>query len=97
MPNRRYQRGRRTEYEVIAELQKQGYHAFRSAGSKSSFDVIGINSEVIKLIQVKTIKKKKSFKAEIEELKSIKNIPENAWKELWIKKDRKGFEVRVIE
>jgi len=43
MPNKRYISGRNFEYKVKQELEKLGWYVIRSAGSKSLFDLIGIN------------------------------------------------------
>lgn len=53
--NKNYQKGRRKEYSVKWKLEELGMIAFRSAGSHSPIDVIGIDPErkLIKLIQCK--------------------------------------------
>lgn len=44
MPNRNYINGRRKEYKVMQQLKKIGCDiVFRSAGSHSEIDVIGID------------------------------------------------------
>ena len=55
MPNKNYVKGRRKEYDLVHRLRAKGYTAFRSAGSHSPIDVIGIdggNKRII-LIQAK--------------------------------------------
>lgn len=55
MPNRNYINGRAREYKVKWALERLGMISFRSAGSHSPIDVIGIDPEkrIIKLIQCK--------------------------------------------
>lgn len=55
MPNRNYINGRAKEYRVMNKFKQEGLVAFRSAGSHSPIDVIGINplSKQIFLIQCK--------------------------------------------
>ena len=44
MPNLNYQAGVRLERKVKAKLEEEGYEAFRSAGSHSNYDVVGIKN-----------------------------------------------------
>ena len=55
MPNRNYKSGRKKEYRIMHKFQKEGYIVTRAAGSKSPFDLIGINRKRrrIVFIQVK--------------------------------------------
>jgi hypothetical protein len=55
MPNKNYINGRRKEYAVMHKFKDLGMISFRSAGSHSPIDVIGIDTEkhIIKLIQCK--------------------------------------------
>ena len=55
-----YRKGRRLEYKVVNQLRKDGFLAFRSAGSHSPIDVIGIHAvkKEIRLIQCKAGKSK---------------------------------------
>jgi len=67
MPNKKYQRGRRAEYKLMRELEEDGFSTIRAAGSHGVYDVIGFkwnnNDEmVIRLIQVKKIKKESKGK-----------------------------------
>ena len=43
MPNRSYLKGKAKEWRIKQKFQKEGYIVIRSAGSKSPFDLIGIN------------------------------------------------------
>ena len=59
MPNKNYINGRSKEYRVMNRLKAIGFDiVFRSAGSHSSIDVIGI-SKKLKLIQFVQCKPKK--------------------------------------
>lgn len=74
-----YKKGRRKEYKICEELRKEGFDiVFRSAGSHSPIDVIGINTEEkrIKLIQSKrTLKESMDF---VEEKLKAKIESENS-------------------
>ena len=48
MPNKNYQSGRSFEYRVKKYFEKQGYYVMRSAGSKSPFDLIAIETNYTK-------------------------------------------------
>ena len=52
MPNRNYVKGRAKEYKTVHELKDRGYIAFRSAGSHSPFDVVGIHKRLRKVVFV---------------------------------------------
>ena len=69
MPNKNYEKGRRKEYKVREALRAEGFIAFRSAGSHSPIDVVGINVKkgCIHLIQVKSGKMSDSARQKIEE------------------------------
>lgn len=74
MPNANYIKGRRKEYKIKNELLSEGCDiAQRTAGSRSPFDVIGINidKKIIKLIQCKpdTMSKKDQDKIRNENIK----------------------------
>ena len=43
--NKNYESGRRFEYRVKEYLEKKGYYVMRSAGSKSPFDLIAIQTK----------------------------------------------------
>jgi Holliday junction resolvase len=98
MTNNRYIKGRAAEYQIIHRLMDEGWLVFRTAGSHGMFDIIALDSENIRLIQVKAVagrgagysKKEESF---------IKNlaVPDNVSKEIWVKKPRKEWVVNVFE
>jgi len=100
MPNRNYKKGYRYERKTMSKLFELGYLPLRMAGSHSPFDVIGIGERDIKLIQVKSTKKKltdsviHSYKEE-KILKKIK-VPRNCSKEIWIYGNRE-FKKLIIK
>lgn len=63
MPNNAYLRSTRRERELVNDLRAKGYHACRSAGSHSPWDVWAFHPETghVVLIQVKTKKGKRSL------------------------------------
>jgi Holliday junction resolvase len=72
MPNKNYVNGRRKEYKLVHALKEKGFIAFRSAGSHSPFDVVGVNMEkrVILFCQLKPEShSKKETKRLLEEYK----------------------------
>ncbi len=56
MPNKNYIKGKNYEQELVRTAKKDGFLAFRSAGSHSPIDVVIIDDEakIIWLIQAKT-------------------------------------------
>jgi len=84
----RYKKGRVLEEKAKKELMEAGYYPIRSAGSKGLFDIIGISSVDIILIQVKS-----NRRASAKEVSLIKKFPcaENVKKSIWVWHDRKGF------
>jgi len=83
-----YQKGRAIEYKCANELKKQGYFVQRSAGSHSCIDLIGVDINNIRLIQVKSVKNGKYAKYNYKEPNIRKlcelPVPSNCRKELWI-------------
>jgi len=85
MTNKNYIRGYNIERKALKELEKEGFFSIRSAGSHSKFDIVAINKNEIRLIQLKSVRTKYySFKKEIEELKKFNNYPKNTTIELWV-------------
>lgn len=89
MANKKYVKGRKGEYEFMKLLEKQGYSAYRTAGSHSLFDVIGMNEHGGVLCQTK--RNCKPTSAEIEKFNAFKNYPTNFRKEMWIRMDREDW------
>jgi len=85
-----YTKGRAQEYRAMKELEEENFVSIRTAGSHGMFDVIAINENSIRLIQIKkTIGKKVYLPAD--ELNKIINMkcPTNVTKELWVRANRK--------
>lgn len=111
MTNSNYRRGYQTERKAMEELEKEGFFAFRTAGSHGVFDVVGIGSTEGKLIQLKRSKKNKRSDKEAEERikefhKRLDTLEGKIHKvsysdyfstELWIWVDRKGWFKKVIK
>jgi Holliday junction resolvase len=49
-----YTKGRRAEYRAAAMLRDRGYFVVRSAGSRGLWDLVGIDAQTVRLIQVKS-------------------------------------------
>ena len=66
-------------------LEAAGYHVTRAAGSLGMFDVVAINSQGMRLIQVKT--NRDASPVERETIALFDGLPANATKEVWIFRD----------
>lgn len=66
MVNSKYVKGRRFEYKIVNLLKKEGWIAFRSAGSHSPIDIVAIHTDkkIVQLIQCKAYGKKLSIRQE---------------------------------
>jgi Holliday junction resolvase len=49
MPNKRYISGRRFEYKIKKDLEKNNWIVLRSSGSKGPFDLIALNTHLMSL------------------------------------------------
>ena len=67
MPNRNYVKGRNKEYKICNSLRDEGFIAFRSAGSHSPIDVVGIKPGEIVFIQAKPDSMSDNAKKKLEE------------------------------
>lgn len=85
MPNKNYIRSRNREYATVKELEKEGYLAFRSAGSHTFSDITAIkpftegNFEV-RFIQIKVSENRISEERSITTVKTPIGVMEV---ELW--------------
>lgn len=73
----RYLKGRRYEYKIKKELEKEGWLVIRSAGSHGPVDLVAIHPilKVIKFIQCKTYKiTEKKEKSILEPLLWLNNV-----------------------
>lgn len=79
-----YHRGRRKEYAVCKQLRSDGYLAQRTAGSHGLFDVMAVSPTTIKLIQVKYIDSRSSWRdANTIKLQKLP-VPPGTTKEVWV-------------
>lgn len=93
--NKKYNAGRRKEYELKKELEGLGYCATRAAGSKGAFDIIAYNENHVRFIQVKYEQSPTSYSADIAKMKSTK-VPQFCTKELWIYTKNDSWRTIVI-
>lgn len=77
MPNRNYNKGRANEYRTMRILEAVGYRCFRTAGSHSPFDVIGISKAGVVLVQCKS--NREPSPADMETMVNF-SAPDNATK-----------------
>ena len=78
-------KGSRNEHKAMRILEVAGYHVTRAAGSLGMFDVVAINAQGVRLIQVKT--KRDASPLEREAIQLFDGLPANATKEIWIFRD----------
>jgi Archaeal holliday junction resolvase (hjc) len=78
-------KGTRNEHKAMRILEAAGYHVTRAAGSLGMFDVVAINSQGMRLIQVKT--NRDASPVERETIALFNGLPANATKEVWIFRD----------
>lgn len=89
VPNRRYAIGRRREYKSMEILEAAGYSCFRMAGSHGIFDIIGIGSSDVLLVQVKS-DTRKIDEVDLEQMREFP-APENCKKLVHTWTARKGL------
>jgi len=92
MRKKAYQKGRRTEYQVMEKLKEQGFLVDRSAGSRGYWDIIALSSNAIWLVQVKASERRKieSWKTETEEMELLQEmLPANCFQIFWIRRKKK--------
>lgn len=97
MPNKNYRRGFDAEDRCLKEMLAAGYWAERFHASKGTFDVIAVNENAARLIQVKRSKKwiksvKAIMQAYSKDLVCMNLVPWNpkAIIELWVWFDKQG-------
>ena len=77
-------KGRRLEHKTIRVLESAGYDCTRAAASKGTWDIVAINSQGIRLVQVKANRPPGPLEREAMQ-EAI--APPNASREYWIWKD----------
>lgn len=84
--NSNYNRGRRAEYRAIKDLEAAGYIATRSAGSHGIWDIVAINKNGVRLIQVKSDNDECDVKFDcrvaLEQMQKL-HCPDNVTCEVW--------------
>jgi len=92
MPNLKYVKGANLERAAKKILEEADYFVVRSAGSKSPVDLIAVDINEIRLIQIKSGKQGYRIKHEDERKLAAINGPSNSRKEIWVKESgRKEF------
>ena len=94
MANKQYQRGVEAERKVVKVLNDAGYEAQRSAQSRGVWDVVGVNANGVRLIQVKRAQKDASWQAEFQRAcEAMRELPcpPNVSREVWVWVDYRGF------
>ncbi len=82
----RYRKGYRNEQKSIRILESCGYEVIRAGASRGHWDLVALNSQETRLIQVKSNRDISNTEKEI--LRKLK-YPVYASKELWIWLDHK--------
>lgn len=99
MANSRYVSGRRAEWKLRSQLEAEGFVCFRTAGSRSAFDLIAIDVKdswnPVRLIQVKSTRDKGAAPRIIRKFFSNLPLPnpmsENYTQEIWVWIHGKGW------
>jgi len=86
------------ERKAKGELEQDGYYVMKSGGSLGVFDLVAINKDSVRLIQVKSTYKEwteNTYKKDIEQIKALP-VPDICKKELWVWKLRKGWDYLAL-
>ena len=75
-------KGSRNERRVIKFLKELGYDCTKAGGSLGIFDIIAVNRQDIRLIQVKS--NRMPAPLEMETIRDFKNYPACGRKEVWV-------------
>jgi len=84
MSLQRYRKGYRNEQKSIHILESAAYTVFRTAGSRSLFDLIAVNQVGVRFIQVRS--NRSISTNEREQIEEWPN-PSGSTKEVWIWED----------
>ncbi len=91
-----YRRGYLAERKTAKLLEQAGYVVARTAGSHSPFDVVAVNANGVRFIQVKRVKSG-GFAAILEtareEIRQVPKVP-GVSREVWVWLDGKGWVVQ---
>ncbi|RPF42010.1 Holliday junction resolvase [Thermodesulfitimonas autotrophica] len=91
-----YRRGYRAELEAKKRLEAEGFAVIRAAGSKSPFDLVALDGEVVRFVQVKRVKSGNGGLAKVLRELEVVSVPPCARKEIWLWRDREGFVERRV-
>lgn len=95
-----YSRGRKTEYDAVADLERAGaIEAQRTAGSHGLFDVVAVFGNGYRFITCKRSKTLSALKSDCaaarEEISKLPAMP-GVSREVWGWLDGKGWEIREV-
>ena len=99
MPNKNYIKGYNKELKAKHELEAEGYIVIRSAGSHGACDLVAIDINFIRLIQLKsTVKHGASMTQYRDDVRKLTELltPLNVRKEIWLWRARKGWDKHNI-
>jgi Holliday junction resolvase len=99
-----YAKGSKYERKARDDLEREGYAVMRSAASHTPIDIIAVGEHFLKLIQVKSTKRRivsveavmNKYKEDIQQLQAMP-APPYVMKELWLWEHRKGWRTFLIE
>lgn len=86
-------KGSRLELELKHKLEDIGYDCIKAGGSFGRFDLMAINQSHILLIQVKA---NRISPSERERIAGFNNHPENCYKLIAVKKNRKEWIFKIL-
>jgi Holliday junction resolvase len=82
----RQRKGFAAERKVVKQLEAAGYFVIRSAGSHGVVDILAVDTNGLRAIQVKCGDAARCSPAEREALQLLP-LPPNATREIWVLKD----------
>lgn len=86
MPETRYRRGYKYELRAKKDLEKTDHYVVRSAGSHGCIDLVAIDINYVRLIQIKYTSDVAHMPLYTRDMKKLSElqVPSNCRKELWI-------------
>lgn len=98
-----YERGKETEKRIRGLLEDDGYYVVESRGSHGAVDIVAIGHGRLVLIQSKRTEAERvtpsMYRDDLEKLRDLREkheLPPNTSLELWVWRDRRGFEKQVV-
>jgi len=98
MPNKNYVKGYKIELMAKKELEDSGHFVVRSSGSHGIIDLIAIDFNYVRLIQIKSCSTPRmpSFKDEISKLSDFREkMPGFCRVELWVKGNKEWKKITI--